>query len=385
MTRRERYIRLFKGEEVDRPAIKLWSLTHGQPLLHPDYRPVYELGVRTADLYDGGACPFDCVFGFGHDRIRRERRQISEDWDEETLTLDTGGKPLTRVNRLSRAGKPGYTMERFVKDENDLRAILDMPYAPYPADLSQYARAVERVGDDGVAMYGLTHPAYEMYELMGSETLALLTVESHGLLEQTVELYSSRLLAHVKNLIDAGLPRLYDFLACGWVGPELFIPPLLSPADFDCFCFKPDKKLIDLIHDAGGYVWVHCHGKVRGFIGRFVEMGCDMLNPIEPPPMGDITLREAFAMVDGKMALEGNIQIGDVMTASADEIRHLVDRALDECENRFVLGLTAGYMEVPEPPAVLIDNLMLFLTYGLERLQAMAHNDGSVRNLGCRR
>jgi len=372
MTRRERLIRLFKGEAVDRPGIKLWSLTSGQTLLHPDYRPVYELGMQVTEIFDGGSCPFNCVLGYEHGRISQERRQISEEWDEDITTLETGGKKLRSVYRRSRENKPGYTMEHFVKDEDDLLAILNMPYNTYPADLARYGQAVARVGDDGIAMYGLTHPAYAMYDLMGSETLAYMTVESHSLLERTVELFSDRLLAHVGKLLDAGLVRDGEFLAFGWVGPELFIPPLISPSDFDCFCSAYDKKLIDLIHDAGAYAWVHCHGKVRDFLKRFVSMGCDMLNPIEPPPMGDVSLREAFSIVGGKMALEGNIQIGDIMTATPDEIRFLVDRALSECDERFVLGLTTGYMEAPIPPATMIDNLMLYLRYGYERLQEMA-------------
>ena len=43
----------------------------------------------------------------------------------------------------------------------------------------------------------------------------------------------------------------------GWVGPELCIPPLASPAHFREYCFEYDKPLIDLIHDAGKLVWVH--------------------------------------------------------------------------------------------------------------------------------
>ena len=92
----------------------------------------------------------------------------------------------------------------------------------------------------------------------------------------------------------------------------------VQPEDFREFVVEYDRRFIDLIHDAGGYAWIHCHGKVRDFIDRFARMGCDMLNPIEPPPMGDLSLREAFSLAGGRMALEGNIEIGDIMTASPD-------------------------------------------------------------------
>ena len=195
-----------------------------------------------------------------------------------------------------------------------------------------------------------------------------MTVEARQLLEHAVDLFAARLQAHIKALADAGIVHTSDLLVFSWVGPELFIPPLLSPLEFDRFCFKPDKQLIDMIHDMGGYTWVHCHGKVRNFIDRFARMGCDMLNPIEPPPMGDVSLREAFDIADGRMALEGNIEIGEIMRSPRERIRELVDRALDECDERFVLGLSTGYMEVPIPPHCMIDNELEFLTYGYEQI-----------------
>jgi len=374
LTKRERLIRLFKGQDADRPAIKLWALGKEQALLHPDYRPVYELGLKNTELFDGGSCRFDCVFGADNARcVTREKSPVSDEWEDAITTLDTGTRILKQVDRNSLVKKPGYTMEHFVKDADDLKAVLDMPYEPYPVDLSNFKQAVTRVGDDGVALFGLPHPAFGVYLLMGSETLAWMTLEndSMALLEQAVSMYSKRLIAHVKNILDAGIAGITDFFGFSWVGPELIIPPLLSPALFDKFCMGPDSDLINLIHEAGGYAWVHCHGKMANFIDRFARMGVDMLNPIEPPPMGDISLADAFNAAGGRMALEGNIEIGDVMTASPDEIRFLVDRAIAESGARFVLGLTAGYMEVPVPPKTFIDNLLLYLSYGYERVQSL--------------
>ena len=72
-----------------------------------------------------------------------------------------------------------------------------------------------------------------------------------------------------------------------------------------------DKPTIAAIHDHGGLVWVHCHGGMNPVLELFMEMGVDCLNPIEPPPMGDILLSEAKERVKGRMCLEGNIEVGD--------------------------------------------------------------------------
>ncbi len=50
---------------------------------------------------------------------------------------------------------------------------------------------------------------------------------------------------------------------------------------FDTYVAAFDRQLVEAIHDAGGRVWVHCHGKMRPVIERFADMGVDVLNPTE--------------------------------------------------------------------------------------------------------
>lgn len=62
---------------------------------------------------------------------------------------------------------------------------------------------------------------------------------------------------------------------------------------------KVDSKGLNVIHDAGRLAWVHCHGKMNPVLDRFIEMGVDCLNPVEPPPMGDILLSDAKRRAGG--------------------------------------------------------------------------------------
>jgi uroporphyrinogen-III decarboxylase len=165
----------------------------------------------------------------------------------------------------------------------------------------------------------------------------------------------------VIQAFEAGLEPAF-----AWVGPELCIPPLMSPKDFEDFVSRFDKPLIDLIHERGGHAWVHCHGKMGPVLERFVEMGVDVLNPMEPPPMGDLTLEEAFARVGDRMALEGNIETHELMSASKERIRDLVREAIEAGSGRrFILCPSSGYMECPEPDARLIENLLTFIEEGV--------------------
>ena len=212
-----------------------------------------------------------------------------------------------------------------------------------------------------MAIFGLDHAMYGLERLIGSENFAFWSIDCRDVLLEGIEVFSQRIREQVIQAFEAGLEPAF-----AWVGPELCIPPLMSPKDFEDFVFRFDKPLIDLIHERGGYAWAHCHGKMGPVLERFVEMGVDVLNPMEPPPMGDLTLEEAFALVGDRMGLEGNIETHELMSASKERIRDLVREAIEAGRGRrFILCPSSGYMECPKPEARLIENLLTFIEEGV--------------------
>lgn len=370
MTRRQRLNALFSGETADRPAVKLWRAEPGQTLLHPDYEPVYRSAVEQTDLMGGAGSPFDLYSGqFHEDHVHvAERPTDSPEWIDAVTTLWTPGGELQRVDRRSTCNKPGYHMEFLLKEPADIKKLLSLPYAPYPFDAGPMVDMECRIGDAGITLFGLDHAMYGLQRLIGSENFALWHISDRDILLEAIDLFAGRIRQHAEAALSAGLTAAF-----AWVGPELCIPPLMSPADFDIYVAAFDKPLIDLIHEAGGRVWVHSHGKMGPVLERFVDMGVDVLNPVEPPPMGDITLTEAFARTRGRMALEGNIEVHELMTAEPDRLEMLIHEALDAGrDERFILCPTSSYMEVPEPPPRLIENLLLYVNEGVRYAEEAA-------------
>ena len=111
---------------------------------------------------------------------------------------------------------------------------------------------------------------------------------------------------------------------CGYAGPELCIPPLQSPRDFDDFVTRYDRPILEMIHAAEGLVWVHCHANMDPVLERFADdLHLDCLNPLEPPPVG-IPLAEAKRRVGDRMTLEMSaLQLG-----TPEEIRRLTLQSL---------------------------------------------------------
>jgi hypothetical protein len=366
LSSRERLTRIFRGEEIDRPALKLWGFEPDQAMLHPDYMPVYQKAAELSDWFASAGSNFNIAAGqLAGELITRDWKPHSDLWKELIVTYTTPKGDLTERHMVSTVNAPGYTMEHAVKEPEDLEAILSMPYEPFPFQAKNYFNMETRVGDKGITLFDIDHAAYFLHRLMGSETLAFFSVDCRELLRRAAAVFSERLLRHLKSAIDAGIRGVY-----GWVGPELFIPPLMSPNDFEDFVFTFDKPLCDLIHDAGGYTWLHVHGKVNNFIERFIAMGIDVLNPLEPPKNGDVHLPDLVKNYGSRMGWEGNIEIQEILQAEPDRIIRLVRECVEAGapSGRFILGLSAGYMEYPFPEPVYIRNLLLYLEEGYRQV-----------------
>ena len=354
---------IFRGQTPDRSAVKLWSATPGQTMLHPAYQSVYDAAMRHSDLFVGAGSAFHLYAGMHHQAhiVVTDQPTDSPDWVEQVTTIHTPEGDLTSVFTKSTRQRPGYEKEYLLKEPDDIRKLLSLPYEPYPMDLASYRQWDQRVGDRGLVMLGLDHALYGLQRLIGSENFALWKYDADELMLEAMTVFARRIQAHAKAALEAGVSNVF-----GWVGPELCIPPLMSPTDFDRYVFDLDKPLIDLIHDDGAYVWVHCHGNMGPVLERFMRMGVDVLNPMEPPPMGDHTLAEAFDLVGDRMGLEGNIETHDLMTASRDRLAELLHAALQAgAGRRHILCPSSGYMEVPEPSETHIANMLFYVEEGV--------------------
>ena len=116
-------------------------------------------------------------------------------------------------------------------------------------------------------------------------------------------------------------------------GPEYAIPPLMSPQDFEDFVFDIDKEIIDLLHKYGKKVAIHCHGKIKNFVQRFIAMGADAIHPLEPVgATGDCDLAEIKALYGKDICLIGNIQYADLASLPAEGIDKLVKSVMDNAK-----------------------------------------------------
>ncbi len=129
--------------------------------------------------------------------------------------------------------------------------------------------------------------------------------------------------------------------------------PFFSPAIFQEF-FKPYyKELIDHAHSLGMHFWLHSCGNIQAFIPDLIEIGLDVLHPIQKHTMDE---REIAAQFGDSICIWAGIDVQRVIPYGSPEdvraeVRHLFDTYFRR-EGRLILA--AGNNMTRDTP---LDNL----------------------------
>ncbi len=338
MNRRERIQRTLRGEPTDRPALNFYEINGldedpANPDLyniyrHPSWKPLLDWAREKTDRLVMRAAPFvprepDPLA----ERTTVTTREAAESREVIREIRLPGGRVLTQRSRRDAAVNTWWTTEHLLKDTDDLQALLEVPprTAAGTVDPASVLAAESALGDTGAVMLDTFDPlclAASQFE-MGTYTVIAMT--EPALFRRLLDHYASWVLPATAAVAEALPGRLWRIY-----GPEYASPPYLPPDLFSAYVVTYVKPMVAAIHRTGGYARVHCHGRLRAILDRIAETGCDGLDPIEPPPQGDISLAEVRRARGREWVLFGNLEISDIETLPTAQFRRKVVQALDE-------------------------------------------------------
>jgi len=337
LTRRERLIRSYCHEPMDRPAV--YSRT-GFPKDDPSYdrlkaylREKTELKIGWSGIQWEPDWPID-----------RRVEPVSEDFNRRVETLYTPKGDLTQTLLISRKGQPGLVETSFVKEAADIERLLSLPERRPLLERNDFQKLQAEMGDAGIVEVSLGHnPGGTTVEWCGQSLFAELSVTHRELLYCLCERRLREILAVLDLYYSAGIGPFYAM-----AGEEYVVPPMHGPQDFRDFNMRYDRPIVDRIHDGGGRIHIHCHGSLKKVFPYFVEMGVDVLHPVEAPPLGDLSAAEAKSMAGGRLTIEGNIQIHRLYEADPVSIREetarLIEDAFDDHQGLIVSPTASPYI-----------------------------------------
>ncbi len=333
--------------------------------IDPNVQTVLQKASELATFVVGVGHPDEVLFTGAKLQIASQRLPYGEPhYYEWRNVLQTPKGELTCSNLLSDQHLPAYNKEPLLKTPDDIKKLLSIPFEPFDIDRDWAGQQKSQFDERCLILWNVgSSPADLIYQYAGPERFSIWTLEHRSLLLRATEELAERRLKLVEALAQAGAGPVFHT-----GGFEDFIPPLQSPANLREFVLPFEKRFCEKVHQHEGFVWAHSHGRVNAFLEDFAEMGADCLQPLEPPPMGDVDLADAKRRLGDRVTLVGNIQTHDLMTAPTDQVVELVRNCVrrGKPNGRFALSPSAEPIVTPQITDRHRDNLLAYLQVGYD-------------------
>ncbi len=325
MTPRERWRATLDGHAPDRPPCDYWGTAEvtarlKQDLNCPDDRALWEcLGIDK------------CIhLAPRHPRAAESDwhlQSLFSIWGIETCEIAYGSGVYREVVRgpLESAGSPA-DIERFAwpdAEEWDLTGLRQqaLDWKDYPI------------------LCGSHEPFYLYSRMRGMERALADLIESPAIAEAALE----RIHCIHERLFERILAEVGDLMDLIYVAEDLGTQEslLMSPAMFRRFLRPTLRKIIDLAHSSGIKVFHHDDGAIRPMIPDLLDIGIDLLNPIQWRCRG--MDRGALARDFGaRVVFHGGVDNQHTLPfGTADDVRHEVE------DNLAFFAGCKGYIVAP--------------------------------------
>ncbi|MCG8306643.1 MAG: hypothetical protein MI975_04570 [Cytophagales bacterium] len=139
---------------------------------------------------------------------------------------------------------------------------------------------------------------------------------------------------------------------------------LFGPELFEQYFAAKIRKMADLVHKYGVKLLLHTDGNVSELIPRFIELGVDILDPIQPEA-DNMDAKVLKKMYGSELCFRGGVSAQNTLTyGSKQEVKDETRRLLD------VMMPGGGYILAPGHPVlqddIPVENIITMYQTGLE-------------------
>jgi uroporphyrinogen decarboxylase len=93
----------------------------------------------------------------------------------------------------------------------------------------------------------------------------------------------------------------------------------ISPEDYLTFELPYLRQVSNSIKENGKFAYVHTCGSINDRLEAMAEAGLSGLECLDPPPLGNVELGDAFSRIGGKMFIKGNIDSVNTLLEGSEE------------------------------------------------------------------
>lgn len=335
MNRRERLNATLRGEKVDRPAVSFYELGGFAPNLDsedpfnvycaPSWQPLLELAQQQTDIIrmvypDMKPTSNNCAASYikSDSCIKNGSRFCS-------TTIEVAGRTLTSLTRQDPDVATIWNIEHLLKDVDDLTAYLQLPdeVFDYELDVTPMFTSEADLGDTGIAMVDTSDPICQAAALFSMADYTVMAFTERELFHELLAKIARWLHRNTAKIAEEFPGRLWRIY-----GPEYATEPYLPPSLYNEYVVGYTKPMVDLIHKYGGFARIHSHGRIKSSMPYIMEMGADAIDPIEPPPLGDVELADVRREYGDRLVLFGNIEIRDIENMEPSQFEKVVAKSI---------------------------------------------------------
>jgi uroporphyrinogen-III decarboxylase len=250
---------------------------------------------------------------------------MEDEWRCTHMTIRIGGRTLSSMTRRSPAADTVWTTEHLLKGVDDVQAYLELPdeFLARQVNVETLLEEERTLGDRGIVMVDTEDPICAAASLFSMEDFLVVAMTERKLFHRLLEKLSRPLYARTEQVSQAFPGRLWRIY-----GPEYAAEPFLPRQLFREYVVRYTEPMVRVIKKHSGFARVHCHGRIRAILRDIVAMGADAIDPIEPPPQGDVELEYVRREYGEGLVLFGNIEVSDIELMEPAEFEKAVEKAL---------------------------------------------------------
>ena len=262
-----------------------------------------DMEVPTLFLYDGSR--IECT---RDDDAYYKKSDAFEYPTFETIDFDNPLAWAPESFRAFQASKATFDYKTPEEIPDDVFGMLD--------------RVVERAGKD-YSIHGEVRAPFDHFlNILGMEEglIALLDdPESTLRLMDTVVKWSVALaVAQVRRGADA-IKVSSPFAGMGFLPPEMY----------EEFIIPYKSQIAEAVKSEGSHVYTHTCGAIGDRLELLIKSGVSGIECLDPPPLGNVDLREAVEALKGQIFIKGNVDpVNTLLRGDSDKVKHDVSEVL---------------------------------------------------------
>ena len=335
LTRYERLMATLQGKPVDRPAVSFYEIGGWKMDLNddefmvwndPSWRPLVRLAHEKTDIIRMVGAEWQDAADNGLGQLITHENRREGDSRFTRTTIRAPGRTLTSLTSQNKNVQTVWTLEPFLKTVEDIEAYLQLPEPTGgTADVSGILAEEKAVGDAGIVSIELSDPLCGVAGLFSMDDYTVIAMTEPALFHRLLQRFARMLFPQCEQIAQACPGRLWRIC-----GSEYASEPFLPPRLYDEYVVGYTGQMVRTIQQYGGYARIHSHGRLRGIIPLIARMKPDGLDPLEPPPQGDMELADIKAAIGRDTVLMGNIEVADIENLPTPVFAKKVANALRE-------------------------------------------------------